>query len=194
MSGGGVTMLQRPTPTVVVVALTPAHLDAVTAIESRVAVAGWSRRIFEHELVDDRSRCYLVAQPSIAQDDAVLGYCGMQLLTDQAHITTVAVDPPVRRQGIATRLLVELLREARARGAVSATLEVRTDNVAAQRLYARLGFRPVGIRPRYYAGATDALIMWAHDVDGADFGRLLRDRDPAGAGTAGTSATLHPKA
>jgi ribosomal-protein-alanine N-acetyltransferase len=53
-------------------------------------------------------------------------------------------------------------------------LEVRTDNVAAQRLYARLGFRPVGARPNYYDAATDALIMWAHDVGGADFGRLLR--------------------
>jgi ribosomal-protein-alanine N-acetyltransferase len=171
-------MQERWTSPPAIVALTAAHLDAVTAIESRVTAAGWSRQIFERELVADRSRCYLVAQRSRVAGTQVLGYCGMQLLTDEAHITNVAVDIAYRRRGVATRLLIELLREARARGAASATLEVRTDNIAAQRLYARLGFRPVGTRPKYYDAATDALIMWAHDVGGADFGRLLRERDP----------------
>ncbi|CAN5894576.1 hypothetical protein BH23ACT10_BH23ACT10_06710 [soil metagenome] len=179
MSGGGVIMQERPVAPLAVVALNAAHLDAVVAIESRVAAAGWSRRIFEREMVADRSRCYLVAQ-RVADDAAeVLGYGGMQLLAGEAHITNVAVDPAYRRRGIATLLMVELLREARARDVESATLEVRVGNIAAQRLYAGLGFRPVGVRPKYYNAATDALVMWAHDIGGAEFGRLLRARDPA---------------
>ena len=111
----------------------------------------------------------------------VVGYGGMQWQVDEAHITTLTVDGWAGRRGVGSRLLVELLREARARGAVSATLEVRTDNATARALYASFGFRPVGIRPRYYDGRDDALIMWAHDIGGADFGRLLRARADRGA-------------
>jgi ribosomal-protein-alanine N-acetyltransferase len=162
----------------VIVPLAVAHLDQVLAIEARVAPAGWPRGIFERELADHVSRCYLAAVHPTLHGPLVVGYAGMQVLVDEAHITTMAVAEQARRRGVATRLLVELLREARARGAASATLEVRVDNTAARALYADFGFRPVGLRPRYYDGAVDALIMWAHDVDGAEIGRLLRARDP----------------
>lgn len=161
------------------VPLARSHLDQVLDIERRVAVRGWARQIFEAELADHESRCYLVAQTHGPDGLRVLAYAGMQLQVDEAHITTMTVDPAHRRQGLASRLLLELLREARARGASAATLEVRVNNRAAQRLYARFGFRPVGIRPNYYEGKVDALVMWAHDVDSPDYGRLLRERDPA---------------
>lgn len=185
---------------VVIVPFGSAYLDQVLAIEAQVAVTGWSRGIFEREMVADATRCYLVALrstgggkpgawlsgpaaatgrgPASAPQVEVVGYAGMQVQAEEAHITTMAVAPAHRRGGIATRLLVELLREARARGAGSATLEVRIDNHAARSLYAGMGFRPVGVRPKYYESSVDALIMWAHDIDGAEFGRMLRDRHP----------------
>ena len=162
----------------VIVPLAATHLDQVLAIEAQVATTGWSRGIFERELVEDASRCYLVAVRPTLHGPVVVGYAGMQVLVDEAHITTLTVAEPARRRGVATRLLVELLREARARGVTAATLEVRVDNGPARALYAGFGFRPVGVRPRYYDGAVDALIMWAHDVGGAELGRLLRARDP----------------
>lgn len=165
----------------VVVPLASAHLDQVLAIEARATATGWSRAVFERELVEQASRCYLAAVHPTLHGPVVVGYAGMQLLVDEAHITTMTVVEQARRRGIATRLLVELLREARARGASAATLEVRVDNAAARALYAGFGFRPVGVRPRYYDGAVDALIMWAHDVGGAELGRLLRARDPLAA-------------
>jgi ribosomal-protein-alanine N-acetyltransferase len=166
----------------VIVPLAAAHLDQVLAIEARVASSGWSRGIFERELVEHASRCYLVAVRPTMHGPAVVGYAGMQVLVDEAHITTLTVAEQARRRGVATRLLVELLREARARGAAAATLEVRVDNRAARALYAGFGFRPVGVRPRYYDGRVDALVMWAHDLGGAELGRLLRARDPLGEG------------
>lgn len=179
MSGGpAVTLDGVRARDLVIVPLVAAHLDQVLAIEARLATAGWSRRIFERELTEHLSRCYLVAVRPSLHGPVVVGYAGMQVLVDEAHITTMAVAEQARRRGIATRLLVELLREARARGAASATLEVRVDNSAARALYAGFGFRPVGMRPRYYADAVDALIMWAHDIGGAELGRLLRARDP----------------
>ena len=165
--------------------LSERHLDAVLAIEAQSATAGWTRKIFQAELARPESRCYLVLE--LPDPHGVIAFGGVQVQLGEAHITTLAVSAAHRRRGHATRLLVELLRVARARGARAATLEVRTHNVAAQRLYATFGFRPVGVRPRYYEGADDALIMWAHDIDEPEYARLLdgraaaaaRDRSPA---------------
>ncbi len=178
MTAGGVIAMDRLVTRVAVLPLAATDLDEVTDIEARTVTTGWSRPIFERELVDDGSRCYLVARLAEAAAHDVVGYGGMQMQSEQAHITTLTIDGRFRRRGVATRLLVDLLREARARGAESATLEVRIDNVPAQRLYAGLGFRPVGMRSKYYHEAIDAMIMWAHDIGGADYGRLLRQRDP----------------
>lgn len=178
MTAGDVIATNGLAARLVVLPLTASDLDEVTDLETRTVAGGWSRRTFEHELVDDASRCYLVARLPMVGARRLVGYGGMQLQVDQTHITTLTVDEAFRRRGVATRLLVDLLREARSRGAASATLEVRIDNVAARRLYARLGFRPVGLRPRYYDNTVDALIMWAHDIGGAEYGRLLRQRDP----------------
>ena len=81
-------------------------------------------------------------------------------MVDEAHITTFAVHPAWRRQRIGERLLLAFLDLARDRHAREATLEVRLSNLAARRLYEKYGFRPVGLRPRYYSDNNeDALIM-----------------------------------
>ena len=75
-------------------------------------------------------------------------------------MTTFAVDPRWRRRGVGERLLLALLDLAVARQAREATLEVRLSNLPARKLYEKHGFRPVGIRPRYYSdNGEDALIM-----------------------------------
>ena len=90
----------------------------------------------------------------------VVGYAGIWLMVDEAHVTTFAVDPAWRRRGVGERLLIAVLDLAMERGAREATLEVRLSNLAARRLYEKYGFRPVGIRPRYYSDDNeDALIM-----------------------------------
>src|SRR4030095_6363350 len=84
----------------------------------------------------------------------------MWLMVDEAHITTFAVQPGWRRQRIGERLLLAFLDVAVERGAHEATLEVRLSNLPARKLYEKYGFRPVGLRPRYYSDDNeDALIM-----------------------------------
>jgi len=84
----------------------------------------------------------------------------MWLMVDEGHIITFAVHPDWRRQRIGERLLLAFLDLAAERGAHEATLEVRLSNLPARRLYEKYGFRPVGLRPRYYSdNAEDALIM-----------------------------------
>ena len=81
-------------------------------------------------------------------------------MVDEAHITTFAVHPTWRRRGVGQHLLLRMLQLANDRRAREATLEVRLSNMPARRLYEKYGFRPVGIRPRYYSdNGEDALIM-----------------------------------
>ena len=108
------------------------------------------------ELETNRLAHYLVARVG----DEVAAYGGMWLMVDEAHITTSRSIPAWRRQRIGERLLLAFLDLALERGAHEATLEVRLSNLPARRLYEKFGFRPVGLRPRYYSdNGEDALIM-----------------------------------
>jgi [ribosomal protein S18]-alanine N-acetyltransferase len=148
------------------------HLRGVMAIEEAVYPRPWSSQLFVAELERRSDRCYLVAlAPSSDRwrRRRVVGYAGAMIVpghTDRdAHVTTLATDPSEHRRKIGTRLLLHLLREVLARGAEAATLEVRTTNPGAQRLYRGFGFAPVGVRPGYYSETgEDAVIMWAHDI------------------------------
>jgi ribosomal-protein-alanine N-acetyltransferase len=152
---------RRSTGPVVISPMRRRHLRGVVAIENRVNHRPWSQSLFAGELRLPDTRRYLVAL-----DGAVVtGFGGVMYTGYEAHVTNIAVDPERRRQQIATRLLLTLLDDCRARGVDDVTLEVRMSNAAAQSLYQAFGFVPGGVRPNYYADiAEDALIMWAHDL------------------------------
>jgi len=146
------------------------HLRSVLRIETLVYPRPWSHSLFLSELALRGSRAYFVAR--VGRD--VVGYAGLMISGDDAHITTIAVDPTHHRHKIGTRLLLVLTREALARGARHMTLEVRLSNHAAQDLYRRFGFGPVGVRKNYYQETNeDALVMWVHEIDSEDYGALL---------------------
>ena len=86
----------------------------------------------------------------------------MWLAFDEAHVTTIGVDPAHRGRGFGELLLLCMFDEAIARGANWLTLEVRVTNAAAQALYRKYGFTAHGTRKRYYSDNNeDALIMWS---------------------------------
>src|SRR5205823_11907711 len=146
------------------------HLRGVMAIERQVYPRPWSPSLFIAEMSEPSNRNYIVARTG--RD--VVGYAGMICYGDEAHITTIAVDPEHQRRKIGTRLLYELIESAIEMGARAASLEVRVSNWGAQRLYGRFGFRPVGVRKNYYQETgEDALVMWADDVHTAEYERLL---------------------
>jgi ribosomal-protein-alanine N-acetyltransferase len=149
-------VVARPPVSVRIESMAVRDLDDVQAIERRSFRTPWPAHAYRTELETNRLATYLVAR----LDGRVVGYGGMWVMVDEAHITTFAVDPDVRRRGIGERLLLALLDVAITRRAREATLEVRLSNVAARRLYEKYGFRPVGLRPRYYSDDNeDALIM-----------------------------------
>jgi [ribosomal protein S18]-alanine N-acetyltransferase len=119
-------------------------------------IEAWSSSTFRSELADKETRYYLVA----TEDDRVVGYAGLAILAHEAHVLTIGVSVRHQGRGIGTALLRNLLAEADRRGASSVLLDVRVDNEAAQRIYQRHGFRPIGVRRGYYQpSGTDAVVM-----------------------------------
>lgn len=143
-------------------------LDAAVALERRTYSTPWSESVFRDELAADH-RLYLKA---VDQDSTLVGYAGLMEVGDEAHITTVVVDPDHRHGRVGTRLVLALIDAAIAHGARSLTLEVRVSNAAAQALYRRFGMGPVGVRKGYYVD-EDALIMWAHEIDSEEYAERL---------------------
>ena len=147
------------------------HLKGVMAIEREVYPRPWSPSLFISEMSETGNRSYLVAK--LGKD--VVAYGGVICYGEEAHITTIAVDPTHHRHKIGTRMMFELMSEAIRLGAGAVSLEVRMSNWGAQRMYGRFGFRPVGIRKNYYQEtAEDALIMWTDDIRTADYRKRLR--------------------
>ena len=171
------------------------HVRSVLRIEEQVYPRPWSNSLFLSELALRTTRAYFIAR--IGRD--LVGYGGLMTAAEDGHITTIAVDPRWHRHKVGTRLMIGLAREAVARDARNLTLEVRMSNLAAQHLYRRFGFAPVGVRKNYYQDAPaprgarnapsqgsgpahdaderlpaeDALVMWVHEINTPEYAALL---------------------
>ncbi len=146
------------------------HVRQVMKIEAQVYPRPWSSALFLQEIVRRADRVYLAAR----YESTVVGYGGLITSGLEAHITTIAVDPAYHRTGIGTKLMVGLLDAAIARGGKTISLEVRRSNFAAQNMYEKFGFRPVGLRPGYYVETgEDAIVMWVDQVDSPEYAALL---------------------
>ncbi len=100
----------------------------------------------------------------------VVGYGGLWLMMDEAHITTLGVSPEYRGKGLGEFLLVGLIDVALALGASWLTLEVRTSNTVAQNLYKKYTFKEAGVRRKYYTDNNeDAYIMWSDELTKQSF-------------------------
>jgi ribosomal-protein-alanine N-acetyltransferase len=132
-------------------------IPAVQLVENASFPLPWPANAFRHELTQNKNAHYIVAR----EGEHIVGYAGLWLSLDEAHITTFAVLPEYRRRKIGERMLISIFERAERLGAEWLTLEVRASNLPAQRLYEKYGFRPAGIRRRYYSDNNeDAIIMW----------------------------------
>jgi ribosomal-protein-alanine N-acetyltransferase len=154
---------------IVIEEMTLDDVDGVQDVEKASFPVPWPANAFRHELTQNKNARYIVAR----EGDRVVGYAGVWLMVDEAHITTFAVHPDHRRRRIGERLLVRVFEMAAALNAEWLTLEVRASNLAAQKLYEKYGFRRAGVRRRYYSdNSEDALIMWTERLRD----RGVRDR------------------
>lgn len=141
--------------------MTVDDIAGVQEIERSSFPVPWPANAFRHELTQNKNARYIVAR----EGETIVGYAGLWLMVDEAHITTFAVLPEHRRRRVGERLLQRLFDIADEMGAEWLTLEVRVSNIGAQRLYEKYGFRRAGVRRRYYSDNNeDALIMWTDRI------------------------------
>jgi len=140
---------------------------AAVEMEASHQAQPWTEGVFLDEL-EAENRTYLVAD-----EGGLVGFAGVMVIEDEAHVMNLLVGPEHRRQGIGRRLVRRLIELVIEQGARHLTLEVRSENSAARQFYSQFGLVPVGARPGYY-GDDDALIMWAHDIDRPGYLQGLR--------------------
>lgn len=135
-------------------------IDRILEIEAQWNALAWSRTSFEAEIAHE----FGITVVAVSGDE-VVGYASAWLVIDEIHITTIGVDKEFHGLKIGTRLMKELLVRGKESGAHCSTLEVRTSNEPAINLYKALGYKPAGIRKRYYSNnREDALVMWLHEL------------------------------
>lgn len=144
--------------------MTALDIDAVVAIEKASFLTPWSRASFEAEMTNTELNYYVVLVDE-EKNKQVVGYAGMWIIVDEAHVTNVALLPDYRGQSLGKELMMGLMAKAKDRGTDKMTLEVRISNDIGRRLYTSLGFVESGIRPGYYTDTgEDAIIMWCDNL------------------------------
>ncbi len=141
----------------------PDEFDAPdhASVNGDPGAAEWSDRLRQRLATWTAGR--LAGQPR--GKPPILGFGGMWKLYEEAHITTIGVEPDYRGRGLGDILLMDMFEEALRRGATWVTLEVRVSNTTAQNLYRKFGFSIQGRRPRYYSDNNeDAFIMWSESL------------------------------
>jgi ribosomal-protein-alanine N-acetyltransferase len=172
----------------------PGDVPTVVTIERLSFPAPWLASSFLYELNHNpRSFYYVLLQPALDTaapsggrwrrwlrgvaglrgKSPVIGYVGFRLRPAEAHITTIAVHPDLRGQGLGELLLLTVMEQALRMGVSVVTLEVRPSNQVAQYLYRKYGFRFKGVQRGYYRDGEDAWLMEAEVSRGAYQARLM---------------------
>lgn len=145
--------------------MTQKDVSAAASLERECFSEPWSEHAYEDTLANENA-LYLVAE---GRNGILAGMCGLLDILGEGNISNVAVREEFRRQGIAGRMLWELLEQGRELGITGFTLEVRASNEAAVRLYEKMGFVCEGRRKNFYEKPReDALILWKREERGTD--------------------------
>jgi len=167
----------------------------VACDETKTAEAPAARPESLHRLLSRVRRWLKVGrlpdkESPIPRQPYIVGFAGLWVLADEAHITNIAVRKSYQRQGIGELLLIAAIDQAQELEASFITLEVRASNATAQRLYAKYGFTQVDIRHGYYLdNKEDALLMSTESITSDSFQSFLRQLKQAHSQKFGLTAT-----
>ncbi|HLQ60683.1 MAG TPA: ribosomal protein S18-alanine N-acetyltransferase [Candidatus Acidoferrales bacterium] len=138
-----------------------ADVPTIQEIERQIFSTPWPRNAYYRELSSRNSAHYVV----LRRDAELIGYGGMWRMYDEAHVTTIGVRREEQRHGFGRILFAGLVQAAYDVGAKWITLEVRTSNENAMRLYEQFGFKVIGRRRGYYTdNGEDAIVMWSDSI------------------------------
>lgn len=138
-----------------IVTMNASHVDSVWEIEKALIASPWSK-----ESIDKLTTTENAVAKVATIDGKVVGYYSFYQILDEADVNNIAVDSAWQNKGIGSALMLDMIDECKQRDISAITLEVGANNVVAQRLYDKFGFRQEGLRKNYYNNTEDAIIMW----------------------------------
>src|SRR5438105_5335208 len=161
-------------------------IATVQEIERDIFATPWPRNAYYRELASRSSAHYVVLRQEGVEapprfhtnemDASIVGYGGMWRMYDEAHVTTIGVRRDVQREGLGRVVFAALVQAAYDLGAKWITLEVRTSNDGAQRMYENFGFKVIGRRRGYYTdNGEDAIVMWSDSIYSPRFRKAFED-------------------
>lgn len=133
----------------------------VAEVEHDVFTTAWSPEMFAEEMNNELTT-YLV----VCIEQEIIGFAGFWLVVDEAQVTNIAIKQDWQSRGYGRVLVRTLMQAAQTKGAVNISLEVRQSNKRAYKLYKKLGFQEVGIRPGYYLDNSENAILMSAKLDG----------------------------
>jgi ribosomal-protein-alanine N-acetyltransferase len=160
-----------------------ADISTVQEIEREIFATPWPRNAYYRELASRSSAHYVILRqegnlekPASFKgselDTSIIGYGGMWRMYDEAHVTTIGVRRDLQHRGYGRALFAGLVQAAYDMGAKWVTLEVRTTNENAMRMYEAFGFKVIGRRKGYYTdNGEDAIVMWSDSIHSPRFRR-----------------------
>jgi ribosomal-protein-alanine N-acetyltransferase len=160
-----------------------ADISTVQEIEREIFATPWPRNAYYRELASRSSAHYVILRQEgniekpeklkgTELDPSIIGYGGMWRMYDEAHVTTIGVRRDLQHRGYGRALFAGLVQAAYDMGAKWVTLEVRTTNENAMRMYEAFGFKVIGRRKGYYTdNGEDAIVMWSDSIHSPRFRR-----------------------
>ena len=130
-------------------------IDSLFELEKKTFISPWTYSQFEYEIKDNSFSKLLL----IVNEDELIGYIDYWIIFDQATINKICIKDEYRRRGLAQKLLDICFKEVRENECMVITLEVRTSNEKAIKLYQKNGFDIVLTKPQYYSDGEDAYYM-----------------------------------
>jgi len=156
-------------------------VNTVQEIEREIFATPWPRNAYYRELASRASAHYVVLRHEgivnrpvgyrLADfDPSIIGYGGMWRMYDEAHVTTIGVRRDLQHRGYGRVICAGLVQAAYDMGAKWVTLEVRTSNENAMKMYEAFGFKVIGRRKGYYTdNGEDAIVMWSDSIHSPRF-------------------------
>ena len=151
-------IVPAPLTTYTLAPLTVRHLDEVCRLNRRCFPLGdsYTRHTFNFLLSEPNGLAMCILTPN----EKIVAFIVTMVNEDGAgHITTLGVAPEHRRRGLAQRLLARAEESLKKRNINLIRLEVRVNNVEAQKLYKDLGYAAVQRLSHYYVNGDDGFLM-----------------------------------
>lgn len=129
------------------------HLDRLYEIETQCFEKEAFTKKQITQLLTEYNAISLIAKVDSEIAGFVIGRASVDRNALNGHILTLDVSPRHRRKGVGKKLLEEIERIFKEKGAEACYLEVREGNAAALSLYLRFGYRKIGKLRNYYGNA-----------------------------------------